>query len=517
MGKTLLFLGLLLSVLLLGCSRFTSAPAAEFESRGISEQKAVEEIREEFGLAVPPEAPLMEEFISPQSNAMADDASMDRGAVAEGAFSSNVAPADGSGTTGGNSTLQLAQRQVISTATISIEVEKVQVASAEVRGIAESLGGFVEQLSSSGGANNQQANITIRVPQGQFSTAVERLMALGEVQNQNQGSEDVSERFIDLKARLKSAEREEQSLLSLLERTLKVNEILTVERELNRVRSEIERLQGQLNFLERRVDLATISVFLFTPTVAMPQPPSGSLAIQSVDVTSRLAELRSQVSSVGGKIDRVFLSEQGAGERAEVTLRVFPEDFTETVEYLGGLGVVLSKELREGSSVDGTEQHRPEEPNARIELTLAMPQPPSGSLVIEAADVTSRLIELRSKVSSLEGKIDREFLTERKERERAVITFRVFPEDFTETVEFLESLGVVQSKELRESSPAEDSDEHRPEEPNARIEVTLEEKQGTNTGLILGITVPTGLFLAGLLGLVGYLAYRAGRRRASSA
>jgi len=360
----------------------------------------------------------MEGFISSQSKAFGDDATMQRGAFGMDpspfaqATPAPAAAAPVSG--GGDNTLQLAQRRVISTASISIEVEEVQVASAAVRAIAESLGGFVEQLSSSGRADSQQANITIRVPQGRFSTAVERLMGLGEVQSQTQGSEDVSERFIDLKARLRSAEREEQSLLSLLERTLKVGEILTIERELNRVRSEIERLQGQLNFLEGRVELATISVFLFTPAVATPQPPSGSLVIETAEVTRRLNELRSKVSSVGGKIDRVFVSE-------------------------------------------------------------------------------------------------------REERERAVVTFRVFPEDFAETVEFLESLGVVLSKELRESSTADDAEQDRPEEPNARIEVTLGEKQGANTGLILGIGILIVLSLAGLLGLVGYLAYRVGRRRASAA
>ena len=415
MSKTLLILALLLSVFLIGCS-FTSAPASEIESRGFSTLSDAEQAGEAFGpaggagAAAPAEAPLMEGFISSQSKSFGDDANMERAAFATPAPSASAAPVSG----GGDSILQLAQRRVISTASISIEVEKVPVASAEVRAIAESLGGFVEQLSSSGRADSQQANITIRVPQGRFSTAIERLMALGEVQNQSQGSEDVSERFIDLEARLRSAEREEQSLLSLLERTLKVGEILTVERELNRVRSEIERLQGQLNFLEGRVELATISVFLFTPAVATPQPPSGSLVIETAEVTRRLNELRSKVSSVGGKIDRVFLSE-------------------------------------------------------------------------------------------------------REERERAVVTFRVFPEDFAETVEFLESLGVVLSKELRESSTAEDAEQDRPEEPNARIEVTLGEKQGANTGLILGIGILIVLSLAGLLGLVGYLAYRVGRRRASAA
>ena len=44
-----------------------------------------------------------------------------------------------------------------------------------------------------------------------------------------------------------------------------VSEILAIERELFRVRGEIERFQGQLNFLERRVALATITVSLFSP------------------------------------------------------------------------------------------------------------------------------------------------------------------------------------------------------------------------------------------------------------
>ena len=88
---------------------------------------------------------------------------------------------------------------------------------------------------------------------------------MGKVQSKNLGSDDVSERFIDLQVRLKSSLREEESLLSLLGRTSTVSEVLAIERELTRVRSDIERFQGQLNFLERRIDLATITVSLLSP------------------------------------------------------------------------------------------------------------------------------------------------------------------------------------------------------------------------------------------------------------
>ena len=54
------------------------------------------------------------------------------------------------------SNLEIAQRKVISVASISIEVELVESAVTEVRVIAEGLGGFVEQLSSSGGQSTRR-------------------------------------------------------------------------------------------------------------------------------------------------------------------------------------------------------------------------------------------------------------------------------------------------------------------------------------------------------------------------
>ena len=170
------------------------------------------------------------------------------------------------------SALQTVQRKVISSASVSLEVEDVQESTVQVRVIAESLGGFVEQLSSFGGTERQRANMTIRVLQDQFFSALERIEALGKVQSRNIGSEDVSEQFIDLEARLKSALSEEESLLKLLGRAGAVSEILAIERELARVRSEIERFQGQLNFLERRGDLATIKVDFSSPALCAGEP-----------------------------------------------------------------------------------------------------------------------------------------------------------------------------------------------------------------------------------------------------
>ncbi len=298
--------------------------------------------------------------------------------------------------------LQTAQRKVISSANLSMEVEVVQDAIVQVRTIAESMGGFVQQLSSSGGPERQRANMTIRVPQAQFFDALERIEALGTVQSRDLGSEDVSERFIDLEARLKSALREEQSLLSLLERAGKVSDVLAIERELNRVRSEIERVQGQLNFLERRVDLATISMSLSPPSLRIGDPPSAFLGIEVSDVTGTVNDVKGVVSSLGGSLDRVLLSSREGKESAEMSFRVFDRDFTQMMDSLERQGVVKNKEVREGTPSEEGARSNTEEPEAQIDLSLGESEDESNvTLIVAIAAPLGAIFLLASLASGL--------------------------------------------------------------------------------------------------------------------
>ena len=269
-----------------------------------------------------------------------------------------------------NTDLATVQRQVISLASVSVEVEVVDGAVGEVRAIGESLGGFVEQMSLSGDTERRVASMTIRVPQDQFFTALERISALGEVQSQSVSSQDVTEQFIDLDARLKSSIREEQSLLSLLEKAEKVSEILTIERELSRVRSDIERLQGQLNFLERRVALATITVSLFEPRVDSGTPPSASLTVEVSDVTGSVEDVKALVETRDGAVDSVFVSVREDKESAVMSVRVFTLNFEESLTLIEDFGRVRTKELREGTTPGDGQTKANEEPNARIDVAF---------------------------------------------------------------------------------------------------------------------------------------------------
>ena len=156
------------------------------------------------------------------------------------------------------------ERMVIYNAYVSLETKEIQEVLARVRALAERYGGYATGSSQKDG----KAQITIRVPKDKFQSAISEIESYGKVLDERTTSEDVTERYIDLKARLENLQKQEQRLREILGMARTVDEVLKVERELERVRGQIESLQGQVNYLERNVAMAVILVNLTEP-----QPP----------------------------------------------------------------------------------------------------------------------------------------------------------------------------------------------------------------------------------------------------
>ena len=277
------------------------------------------------------------------------------------------APGDGGD---GPAALQTAERRVISTGFMSVEVEDVPAAAEQVRIAAEALGGFVENSVVSGDDEQAFADVTIRVPQDVFLDALDRIRRIGEVQSEDLRAQDVTEQFIDLNARLRSALRTEGSLLGLLDRATDVEDVIAIERELSRVRADIERLQGQLNFLERRVALATLSVSLFTPSAARTEPPSAYFGIESDDVAGDIAAVESVAASVGGLVDSSVITVSDGDSNGFVEIRVPRNDFARALRAVDAIGDVRSKTVRTGEGADDPDAAYGDQPDARIDVQL---------------------------------------------------------------------------------------------------------------------------------------------------
>jgi hypothetical protein len=135
-------------------------------------------------------------------------------------------------------------------------------------------GGFV--LSTSiGGDEARFGTIVIRVPARSFEQALTDLEGLGEVRSENVTGQDVTQEFIDLEARLRNARSQEAVLLRLMDKASTVTDTIRVQGELQTVQLEIERLTGQLRYLEDQTSLGTITVSLVEAGAA--PKPAGTL------------------------------------------------------------------------------------------------------------------------------------------------------------------------------------------------------------------------------------------------
>jgi len=155
-----------------------------------------------------------------------------------------------------------ATSMIIRTGTASVQVDSLELAIAAVQRIATALGGWVGNTSLSAGAYEvRSATIELKVPSARYDEALAGLRPIGKVETVNSTAEDVGEEFVDLSARTANARRLEERLVTLLAtRAGKLEDVLNVERELARVREEIERYEGRLRYLKTRVATSTLTV-----------------------------------------------------------------------------------------------------------------------------------------------------------------------------------------------------------------------------------------------------------------
>jgi len=181
-----------------------------------------------------------------------------------------AAPPPGDTSTGGpaGSARPVIPQMIIRTGTAVVRVDSLEAAMAQVEELARRLGGYVANTTvQSGSENLRQASMELKIPADRWNQALGGLKPIGVLESQQTTTEDVSEEYVDVTARMANARRMEARLLELLAtRTGRLEDVLTVERELARVREEIERAEGRLRFLRTRAAVSTLTVQLHEPS-----------------------------------------------------------------------------------------------------------------------------------------------------------------------------------------------------------------------------------------------------------
>lgn len=189
------------------------------------------------------------------------------GAIAAGATANPAQPAASAATPIGK------DERPAPTARMIVSEAKLSIRSARPEGEADAVGRYVADVG--GYVVNREADrsdatvtnvaMTIRVPAPKFESTLAELRRHGTVLSESATGRDVTEEFTDTDAQLKSKRRLEERLLHIVDGSGSVKDMLEVENELTRVRTDIERLEGHSRLLANQASFATIQATFVSP------------------------------------------------------------------------------------------------------------------------------------------------------------------------------------------------------------------------------------------------------------
>jgi predicted nucleic acid-binding Zn-ribbon protein len=195
----------------------------------------------------------------------------------------------------------ITDRKIIRNGSLTIEVPSTTDAQHSIVSIAETHGGFVvtseskQRESAEPEKRALDIKLIVRVPSDQFAGALDQIRKLAtNLTEENVTSQDVTEEFIDLEARIKTQTALEQQFLQIMKQAGKISDALEVQRQIADVRTDIERLEGRKRFVQNAASLSMITVNIQSPKPMVTVTSTGfgrtvrDAISESIDVASNI-------------------------------------------------------------------------------------------------------------------------------------------------------------------------------------------------------------------------------------
>lgn len=156
------------------------------------------------------------------------------------------------------------ERKLIRNGSLSFETSDVKKTKTAIDAICKELNAYISNESQNNYSSRLQYNQTIRVTADKFELLMQKIEAeASQVEGKNVNTEDVTEEFIDVEARLKTKKDLETRYREILKQAKTVDEIITIERQIAEVRSDIESMEGRLKYLSSQVAYSTLTVSFY--------------------------------------------------------------------------------------------------------------------------------------------------------------------------------------------------------------------------------------------------------------
>jgi len=247
--------------------------------------------------------------------------------------------------------------KIIKTGQVTVEVASYDAAVEQVNAIVARSDAFIADASTqeqAGGA--LVGKVVIRVAPARFEKLFAALKTLGRVESENAKAADVTEQYVDLEARIHSLQITEERLHELVKSKSiidKVSSVLEVERELTRVRSQIEQLQGKLRVMADRIGRSTITLTIREPARKV---PSASLSIEVALLQKSADALGMSLTELEGRLVSGKTSKHDNGTmRGTYQLEVSVARFAALLSALEDLGRVEDRQVKDHQFGDADE------------------------------------------------------------------------------------------------------------------------------------------------------------------
>ena len=379
----------------------------------------------------------------------------------------------------------LANRKLIRNATVELEIVGFDNAVQKITAFANEEHGYVATTDSEKQANGKlKGQIVVKVLPENLDRFLQRIRSLGELKNQTLGTEDVTKAYFDTDARLKNAHVMEQRLIDMLKtKTGKVSDLLQVEKELGRVREEIEKMQGELKYWDSQVQFATVTISLTEKDMEEPAAfllkERAQLFLYTPDVEKIYNEAKS-LASPKVQITNAQLNRDYSGRvSAQLSMLIAPEESDAVIGRVKGFGRVENFQMQTQRLAQGgsgmSENARTKRDKVELNITISREEQEQAfqqtSLRIRTSSVDEKAKELRALAEKQGGRVrSSTFSSDPNGREVASVSLRVAMKNYPALMQSLNSLGRVENVSVQRQDRAD----AQIDESNAPADVSIQ-------------------------------------------
>ena len=352
-----------------------------------------------------------------------------------------------------------ALRKLIRNARTDLEVLNFQDTVEKITALAREAHGYLATSGSQKQENGKlRGEVVVKVLPDALDRFLEQLRGLGELKNQTIGTEDVSKHYFDTTARLDNARVMEQRLVEMLKNnTGKVSDLLQVEKELGRVREDIEKMQGELKFIDAQVQFATVTITLAEKDMNVPAAflleERARLALFTSDVEQIYNGIKG-LASPKVQVTQAHLESASAGQiSGRISMLIAPEESEATIARIKQMGRVQTFEVQTERVARGgqgmSESARTEKDKVQVDVSITRQEEEQAlqqtSLRIRSDDVDNKAQQLQTLAEKEGGKVlSSSFNKDSEGRETADITLRLPMKNYQALMQSLGSIGKVE-------------------------------------------------------------------------